>query len=100
LALIETSPVLRARQESRLGPRTERTRWLDPSFPEAPTLGVGCVFANELLDALPVHRVLVDENGFREVFVSVEDDSFVEIADRPSTDELERQIRDGGGVLN
>ena len=39
---------------------------------------VGCVFSNELLDALPVHRVQVDQGEWREVYVAA-----VERASRP-----------------
>lgn len=38
----------------------------------------GCVFSNELLDALPVHRVVQHPAELQEIFVAREADSFVE----------------------
>ena len=40
----------------------------------------GCVFSNELLDALPVHRVQVCGGEWRELFVAVDEHGFVEEA--------------------
>lgn len=45
----------------------------------------GCVLTNELLDALPVHLIEMD-NGLKEIFVGIgEDGNFIEIKDTPST---------------
>ena len=38
----------------------------------------GCLFSNELLDALPVHRVVMQDGAIREVFVRPRGDSFAE----------------------
>jgi SAM-dependent MidA family methyltransferase len=38
----------------------------------------GCVFSNELLDALPVHRVLMHGGVLKEIFVSLDDGHFVD----------------------
>ena len=38
----------------------------------------GCICSNELLDALPVHRVVMSPEGLREIFVDVNDGRFVE----------------------
>ena len=40
----------------------------------------GCVFSNELLDAMPVHRLLQVEDSLRELYVAVADDEFYEQA--------------------
>ena len=40
---------------------------------------VGVVLANELLDALPVHRVAFEGGGLQEVFVGWSDGHFVEV---------------------
>ena len=45
---------------------------------------VGCVFSNELLDALPVHRV-VQNAGLRELFVICDGSGFAEVPMPPST---------------
>ena len=39
---------------------------------------VGCVFSNELLDALPVHRVVQEDGALREVFVTHDGKAFSE----------------------
>ena len=40
----------------------------------------GCVFSNELVDALPVHRIVQQEGALRELFVTSEGHSFSDIA--------------------
>lgn len=36
----------------------------------------GCIFSNEMLDALPVHRVVVENGAMRELYVAIGDDGF------------------------
>lgn len=38
----------------------------------------GCVFSNELLDAMPVHRVVSEAGGLREIYVALGQDRFCE----------------------
>jgi SAM-dependent MidA family methyltransferase len=45
----------------------------------------GCLFSNELIDALPVHRVVMDNGGLREIFVGFNDGHFVDVAAPLST---------------
>lgn len=45
---------------------------------EIPNLDSGCIFSNELLDALPVHRVAMTAEGLREIFIDSEGNQFVE----------------------
>jgi len=45
----------------------------------------GCVFSNELLDALPVHRVLYQRGSLKEIFVTTDGKTFSEIPHRLST---------------
>jgi SAM-dependent MidA family methyltransferase len=49
---------------------------------------VGVVLANELLDALPVHRATVEGGRLREVFVGWSDGRFVGVVGEPSTPRL------------
>jgi len=46
---------------------------------------VGCVFSNELLDALPVHRVIQSGGALQEVFVAHGDSKFFETTGPVST---------------
>ena len=39
---------------------------------------VGCIFSNELLDALPVHRVVQERGQLREIYVDLSGEDFVE----------------------
>ena len=49
-SILEVSADLKARQQQRLAKWAARVRWLD----QTPTSFVGCVLANEVLDAMPV----------------------------------------------
>ena len=47
---------------------------------EIPTkIPSGCVFSNELLDALPVHRVMVQKGALQELFVASDGSAFSEV---------------------
>ena len=58
---------------------------------------VGVVFANELLDALPVHRLIGRKDGLRELMVTIDRDRFVEVEAELSTPALAARL-DGEGV--
>ena len=51
----------------------------------------GCFISNELVDAFPVHRFLVDDD-ILELYVTERDGKLVEIPDEPSTPELARRL--------
>jgi SAM-dependent MidA family methyltransferase len=57
---------------------------------------VGCLLANEFLDALPVHRVTVRDGRLQEVFVAWRDGWFADELGEPSTPALEAQLADDG----
>jgi SAM-dependent MidA family methyltransferase len=42
-------------------------------------ISTGCLFSNELVDALPVHRVVMDGGAMKEIFVGFRDGHFVEV---------------------
>jgi SAM-dependent MidA family methyltransferase len=52
----------------------------------------GFVVANEVLDALPTHRVVVRDGGLREVMVGSQDGAFVDIEANPSTPALAARL--------
>lgn len=64
-----------------------------------PVLDIACVISNELVDAFPVHRVRLTEQGLREIYVEVKEDRFIEILRPPSTPRLESYLADLGVVL-
>ena len=62
--ILERSPAMRARQQQLL--RDYNVHWID----ELPAAGFkGCIFSNEFLDALPVHRVVRRSGVLKEVYV-------------------------------
>jgi len=42
-------------------------------------ISAGCLFSNELVDALPVHRVVMDGAAMKEIFVDFRDGRFVDV---------------------
>jgi SAM-dependent MidA family methyltransferase len=97
--LIEPSPALRRLQERRLEGHAARVRWLEAADPAGTALGAGCVFANEVLDALPVHRVLMTEAGLQEMYVDVQGGRLRAREGPLSTAAISQQITAGGGQL-
>src|SRR5260370_35337825 len=57
----------------------------DPSIEIPDRIPAGCVFSNELLDALPVHRVLRQRGALKEIFVTSDGKVFSEIPHPLST---------------
>ena len=86
--IIETSPKLREQQKKRGLTAIDRTDGLSP----APTF----VFGNEVLDALPVHRVMSDGSGqLLEMYVGLDDHGqFTEIPGSLSTPLLAKRLQD------
>jgi len=74
LHLVDASPAARAAQRDVLGDMRER---LASSSADLPASFCGVLFANELLDALPVHQVVMREDGLREVYVDVARDAAI-----------------------
>jgi SAM-dependent MidA family methyltransferase len=73
--IIEKVPELMLCQQQQLQPWRERVTWT--TLADIPTAGVtGCFFSNELVDALPVHQVVVTSDPesarqLQEVYVQV-----------------------------
>lgn len=82
--ILELSGALRARQQQTLAEvvphLVERVRWLE-TLPEKFS---GCVIANELLDALPVHAVAWRETGLMERGVGIAGERFCWAEERPA----------------
>lgn len=76
LLLVEKSPRLREQARAALARFGEQTCVQE----ELPAGGViGCLLSNELLDALPVHRVVQREGRLREIYVSTREGELVEV---------------------
>jgi SAM-dependent MidA family methyltransferase len=81
-------------RQLRAGPRSE-----SPTRTELPGGAVGVVYANELLDALPVHVVVMRREGLKEILVGDENGTLVEIEAAPSTPALQAYLDRGGIAL-
>lgn len=86
VALVECSRAAREVQLDVLGPHATKLSW---SAAELPDRVVGLIFANELLDAMPVHRVRMTPDGLREIRVGADAGELVLCEGPPSTRELE-----------
>ncbi|MFQ5735975.1 MAG: class I SAM-dependent methyltransferase [Thermodesulfobacteriota bacterium] len=66
---------------------------------EAGVHAAGCVLSNELIDSFPVHRVLMEEGGLKELYVGLEGSSFVDVPGPLSTPELAGYFESAGVTL-
>ncbi|MGB0910820.1 MAG: SAM-dependent methyltransferase [Nitrospirales bacterium] len=86
--IIETSPSLRVQQKKHGLLTVESTELLLP--------GPSFVFGNEVLDALPVHRVMNDGSGqLQELYVELDEQGeFMEMPGAPSSPQLAKRLQD------
>src|SRR5207342_1944743 len=54
----------------------------------------GFFLANELLDALPTHRVVARDGRLREVLVGIDEGAFIDVEADPSTPALAARLAD------
>ncbi len=94
--LVERSAEARAGQHGILDSHAAQVA---SSGDELPATIDGIVFANELLDALPVHLVEMREGGLEEVYVDLEGDRLVERQGPLSTPALAAYLDDAGVSL-
>ena len=93
--LIEKSQTARSAQKQNL--MAHESHWVDSQtkFP----IGVnGVIFANELLDALPVHLIEMTEDGLREIYVNIKNLQFVEQLG-PISSRVRKHLKDFGITL-
>lgn len=96
--LVERVPAAERRQRALIG-ELERVTWVS-SLDELPPLPVGCVFANEVLDNLPVHLLEMRGGAVHEVHVGVRDDGTLRtLLAPPSSPALEAFLRRHGVTL-
>jgi len=87
--IVEKSEILKVVQQKRLATWVEKLTWL--ALEDIPDDSViGCFFSNELVDALPVHQVVLTEAGLQEIYVTLADDgaTFQEVIAPLSTPRL------------
>jgi SAM-dependent MidA family methyltransferase len=90
--ILELSAELRDRQQQAIKARLphlyERFMWLD-CLPEKPFSGI--VIANELLDAMPVHMLKLEQDTTRERYVALDDNNnFIWLDDSPENPRLQK----------
>jgi SAM-dependent MidA family methyltransferase len=79
--LIEPSPLFLKEQRERLREKEREGRvfWINPKkFVEGKVQIQGCFLSNELVDAFPVHRVIVDRGVLKEIYVTHRNGQFEE----------------------
>jgi SAM-dependent MidA family methyltransferase len=81
---VERSPARCDQMARRLAPHVAKGR-CRASMEIPARIPIGCVFSNELLDALPVHRVLQENGALKEIFVACDGATFSELRMPPST---------------
>jgi len=96
LWLVERSETARAAQAETLGAHAAR---LAASGPDLPASIDGILFANELLDAFPVHVVQMTRQGLGEVYVGLDGDRLIERLAPPSTPALAAYLEAAGVTL-
>jgi SAM-dependent MidA family methyltransferase len=75
---VERSPARSDQLAARLG-QFIREGKCDASIEIPAKIPAGCVFSNELLDAMAVHRVIQKASGLQEIFVTYDGSDFAEI---------------------
>ncbi|HIJ94452.1 MAG TPA: SAM-dependent methyltransferase [Desulfuromonadales bacterium] len=94
LVLVEQEPSLESAQREMLTLHAGRVSWFSPQeFASGKFTFSGCLYSNELIDALPVHRVLMTAEGLRELYVTRQNDEFVEQTGELSTPAIEAQLK-------
>ena len=96
--LVERSPEAEARQRQRLAD-FEQVAW-SRSITEVAARPAGCVFANEVIDNLPVHLVAMEAGRLREVCVELSSGALVEVRLDPSSPELQGFLTRCGVTLD
>jgi SAM-dependent MidA family methyltransferase len=95
LHLVEASPAAQAEQRATLGDLADRLHTSSASLPEQ---FEGALVANELLDAMPVHQVVMRDEGLREVYVAASSDSSLHAIEGPPSSPALEAYLDRAGV--
>jgi SAM-dependent MidA family methyltransferase len=95
---VEHSAERRAKHAATLASHVAEGRFFSSAqIPEK--ISAGCIFSNELLDALPTHRVVMKDGRLREIYVGLEGARFMGVLRDPSTPAIEQYFQEQGIVL-
>ena len=96
--MVEISPVYIEKQKGLLSPHRAKITW--DSVEDAGAMKVeGCFLSNELIDAFPVHRVVMEEGELKEIYIDLDNGKFKEVLHNPSTPELQAYFKRVGITL-
>lgn len=91
--ILETSAELKHRQQQTFEKNAPHllphVQWLDT----LPAHFNGIMLANEVLDAMPVHRFLIQDNQIQEYYVGWENGAFIWLTDNPAPEVQEEVMR-------
>jgi SAM-dependent MidA family methyltransferase len=90
----------RLEQAARHAARRAAARHFTSSIEIPAGIPAGCVFSNELIDALPVHRVVMEGGALKEIFVGLHDERFVDVIAPVSTCAINEYFATQGITLN
>ncbi len=94
LVLVEKEPSLESAQRKMLAAHVDRIEWLSPEqFTSGNFTFSGCLYSNELIDALPTHRVQMTPDGLRELYVTIKDGEFAEELGELSTPAITEYLK-------
>jgi SAM-dependent MidA family methyltransferase len=83
-SIIELSPNLREEGKGILKEHMHKIRWVNSLSDLEPESIYGVFISNELVDSFPFHRAKFKDGELLEIFVSLENEEFSEILDKPS----------------
>lgn len=92
--IVETSPAMLERQRDKLASFRDRVRWCElEALERAPVNAVA--FSNELVDAMPVHRVRFEDGALQESYVTTSRNETTRLAllwAKPSSEALSKYV--------
>lgn len=96
--IVEQAAGLIAQQQKLLQEWLEKNVSLSwKSLEEIPKDSIlGCCFSNELVDALPVHQVVIEAGKLREIYVTTSEGKFIEVTGELSTSRLAEYFQQVG----
>ncbi|MCL6634777.1 MAG: SAM-dependent methyltransferase [Peptococcaceae bacterium] len=102
--IIEAGPFFILRQKEMLGGAgipPGKVKWVDgPARAHGGGGITGAFFSNELVDALPFHRVRLRPDGLKEIYVDYKNGEFVEVECPLSDPDLSRYFEEEGVALD
>lgn len=97
VTLVERSAAARESQRETLGPHVHKPAASAGTLPPAVN---GVIFANELLDAMPAHAVVMRRGALREIYIDDRDGRLVEVEGALSTPALNEHFEGVGARLD